>query len=317
MNPRIAVYGASGYTGKLVAAELVRRNIDLVLVGRDEKRLHEAANQAGAPDAETRVAPLDDQTALVDAFDNCAAVVNCVAPFTTYGEPVVRAAIAAGCHYVDISGERQYIARLFDRYTDEAERAGVTVVPMVNDGGFLADLVTSLAARGRGPIDTIRLDHRFSGDGGFSRGSARTALANLEQFQSDAALPELATIPRHVPTRRIEGGIDPELLAKLTPDILRRIEALPIDGPDEQTRRAVRFTLVADLLASDGRRTRGEVRGADTYGTTAVVAVEAAHRLATSSGAKPGVLAPAQAFDAGPFLDCLRPYGVSWTVQSS
>src|SRR2546423_1704143 len=50
---KIAVYGASGYTGKLVVAELVRRDIEMVLVGRDIERLRQAAVLAGAAGAET------------------------------------------------------------------------------------------------------------------------------------------------------------------------------------------------------------------------------------------------------------------------
>lgn len=311
---RIAVYGASGCTGKLVVAELARREIDPRLVGRDAERLKQAAERAGSPAAETRVAGLDDPAALASAFDDCAVVVNCVAPFTSYGEPVVRAAIAAGCHYVDISGERRYIAGVFENFADAAEQAGVAVVPMVNDGGFLADLVTSLAALGLEPVDTIRLSHRFTGSVGFSRGSARTALANPEQFQSDAAFPEIATIPRHVRTSRVVGGLDPDQVTGLTPDILRQIEKLPAEGPDDQARKGVRFTLVADVLSGDARRTRGVVEGSDTYGTTAIVAVEAARRLANGA-AKPGALAPAEAFDPAEFLDGLQPYGVSWRVE--
>ncbi|WP_331765800.1 hypothetical protein [Embleya sp. NBC_00896] len=58
------------------------------------------------------------------------------------------------------------------------------------------------------------------------------------------------------------------------------------------------------------------MRGHDTYGITAVIAVEAARRLA-ADGAEPGVLAPAQAYDPTSFLTFLAPHGISWTITVS
>jgi short subunit dehydrogenase-like uncharacterized protein len=175
---KIAVYGANGYTGRLVAAELHRREADLVVVGRDEDRLRAAA----PPGAEVRRAGLADEQALAAAFGGCDLVISCVAPFVTWGEPVVRAAITAGVGYLDISGEQAYIHRIFEEYGESAAQAGVTVVPMVNDGGFLADLITTLAAGNRGATSEITVAHRSSGGSGLSRGSGRSAMANLGSF---------------------------------------------------------------------------------------------------------------------------------------
>ncbi len=103
---KIAVYGASGYQAKLVLAELSRRDIDAVLVGRNAGRLREAAASAGIADVERQVADVDDHDTLVAAFRACDSVINCAGPFTPSGRRVVRAAIAAGCHYVDTAGEQ-------------------------------------------------------------------------------------------------------------------------------------------------------------------------------------------------------------------
>jgi short subunit dehydrogenase-like uncharacterized protein len=121
---KMAVYGASGYTGRLVLAELARRGIPPVLIGRDPARLRAAAAGAGRPAAETVQASLDDPAALAEAFAGCAAVINCAGPFITSGEPVVRAAITAGCHYVDISGEQLYLQQIFERFGQQAATRG-------------------------------------------------------------------------------------------------------------------------------------------------------------------------------------------------
>jgi short subunit dehydrogenase-like uncharacterized protein len=322
----IAVYGASGHTGKLVVDRL--RGEDVLLLGRDAERLR------GLGPFE--VVGLDEPDRLADVLRGCDVVVNCVAPFELHGEAVVRAAIAAGTHYADPAGEQTYIARVFDRYDEAARDAGVTVVPMVNDGGFLVDLLVSVVAGRLDRVDEIVLAHRFTGPTGLSRGSGRTGLANLDLFRSgglvhtggrfaDApvrtssllfpgdqepspvakfALPEIATIPRHVTAGHVEAVGEADvvaLFAAVTPELVESLPENPVsDGG---------FVLVADVTGD--RRLRGVVTGRDTYGTAAAALAEAARRLATGA-AKPGVLAPAQAFDPVDVLDTLD---VTWSVS--
>jgi short subunit dehydrogenase-like uncharacterized protein len=315
---RIAVYGASGHTGRLVVAELVRRKLDVVLVGRSLARLREVGPY------ETRVAPLGS---LADAFTGCEVVINCVAPFVRYGAPVVRAAVAAGAHYLDISGEQGYIKEIFDTFGSQAQAAGVAVVPMVNDGGGLADLLVSLLAGDS--ASEIVIAHRITGSGGMSRGSGRTALANKQSWSAGgltyvdgswrtgmstrhamidfpgdstpspvvkAAMPEVVTIPRHVDAEYVEGVGDAvmlDLFTRITPELVAQLPEAPAGGGE--------FTLVASVSGK-----RGVITGFDTYRATAVIAAEAATRLSTQSG----VLAPAQAFPAPDFLESLAPFGV-------
>ncbi|NUR85953.1 MAG: NAD(P)H-binding protein [Nonomuraea sp.] len=334
---KIAVYGASGYQGKLVLAELARRGIETVLAGRDLARLE----AAGLPGAERRVADTGDHEALVSAFRGCDGVINCAGPFTSSGAAVVRAAIAAGCHYVDTSGEQLYIKKIFDTFATEAENAGVTVVPAANDGCVPVDLMAKILADHLGPVEEIITTHVIVGGGGMSRGSLRSLAETVDDVKaggltyddgdwrtgvparhaairlpgrSEATpvmafpVPEVVTIPRHLR----EAALGDRLNVPLTPEI---IDSLP-EGPDEDSRRTQRFTYVIDATGTGGRRARGVVQGPDTYGTTAVIAVESARRL-VAEPAEPGVLAPAQAFQATAFLDFLVPYGIRWTVEDA
>jgi short subunit dehydrogenase-like uncharacterized protein len=333
---KIAVYGASGYTGKLVVAELARRNIETVLVGRNVDRLRQVG-------AEVRQAAIDDHPALVRAFRGCDAVINCAGPFALLGEPVVRAAIDAGCHYVDIAGEQRYLAWLFETIGPLAEAAGVTVVPSANDDGLPSDLLAHLVAERVQPVRelVIGLDLVRTGAPP-TRGTLRSALANLDTFTSgglgyedgrwhqdipahrtsmtfpaDTApvvkfpLPAVVMVPRHVPASRVEGLARSVLVAGfagVTPEL---IEAVP-EGPSEENRRAARWIIVVEATGEDGSQARGIVQGADMQGISAVIAVEAARRL-VADGAKPGVLAPAQAFEPGDFLAYLAQWGVELT----
>lgn len=346
---KIAVYGASGYQGKLVLAELARRDIEMLLVGRNAARLREAATTVGTVDAEQRIADTDDHDRLVAAFRGCDAVINCAGPFTRSGTAVVRAAIAAGCHYVDTAGEQLYTKAVFDTCAVEAENAGVTVVPATNDGCVPGDLIAHLLAERVQPLEEITVSHFIVGGGGFSRGSLRSAVETIDAFKegglsynggdwrsgtparhSSVILPgagqptdvvkcplsEVVTIPRHVPVRHVESHVEAavgaRLVSPITPEI---IDSLP-EGPAEEDRRTQRFTYLIDAVDHTGRAARGIVRGQDTYGITAVIAVEAARRSVTND-AKPGVLAPAQAYDPTSFLAFLEPHGISWTITVS
>lgn len=340
---KIAVYGAYGYQGKLVVAELSRRGVETVLVGRDPARLR-SVGAVGARAAERRVAGTDDQDRLATALRGADVVINCAGPFTISGLPVIQAAVAAGCHYVDTAGEQRYLRQVFDTFSSDC---GVTIVPGATDDCLPGDLIAALAAARVTPVEavTIAVD-LTSGMASPSRGTLRSALANLEAFTTggeiydrgewrpDAqvrhtsmslpgnpepvpvvkfALPAVATVPRHLPADWVEGVARAELVAAFSSVTPQLIEQLP-DGPAAEHRRTTRFVVMVDAAGTDGRRARGVVEGTDAYGTTAVIAVEAARRLAADPP-KPGALAPAQAYDPTDFLNFLAPHGVTWTVH--
>lgn len=125
-------------------------------------------------------------------------------------------------------------------------------------------------------------------------------------------LPGVVTVPRHIRVRHVEGVIRAEMARIFTSVTAELIASMP-EGPDENARRAGRWLMMAQATSTSGHRARGAVRGTDGYGVTAVIAAEGARRLA-SGEAKPGVLAPAQAFDPVGFLDTLTPHGVRWQV---
>jgi short subunit dehydrogenase-like uncharacterized protein len=339
---KIAVYGASGYTGKLVVAELARRDIPMVLVGRNVDRLRQAADRAGVPNPELRVAVLDDPAALAGAFRDSAAVINTAGPFTLLGEPVIRAALAAGSHYVDTTGEQAYLKQIFDTVSADAEQAGVTVIPGLADDGGPGDLIAHLTAERLGQVDEVTIaDLRISSQA--SRGTARSMLT---AFQGDGlayhdgewspavpasrssikapgepepipvvgfALPGVVTIPRHTRAQGVTSVLRAELAEIFTGISPEMIDSIP-EGPDEDVRNAGRWMMLAEAIGR-GQRAVGVAKGVDAYGTTAVIAIEGAHRLIVD-GAKPGVLAPSQAFDPASFLDFLAPFGVTWSVHS-
>lgn len=341
-SPTIAVYGATGHTGGHLLAELHRRGLTPILVGRNADRMRAAAEAAGLTNAEIRVADLTDHAALAAAFTGADAVISSLSAYVRNGEPVLAAAIAAGAHYTDISGEQLFLKKVFDDYATEAETAGVTVVSGITDNNIAGDLLANLVARRvNGPAEIV-ISHLSKSGGNGSKGSAKTVFASLDWFSSggwhfaDGELrtgparhpemtfpgdsaptavgkfpqPPVLTVPRHTEVASVEGVLAAEILSTLGSFTEELIEQIP-DEPSSD----LRYQVIVDAH-SDGRVVRGVVDGVDSYRDSALLAVEIATRLAAGS-AKPGALAPAEAFEPAEFLDALARFGITWRIEES
>jgi short subunit dehydrogenase-like uncharacterized protein len=131
----VAVYGAGGHTGRFVIAELRRRGLPAIAVGRSAASL-----PAGVP---ARVAAVDDARALADAFAGCGVVINCAGPFLDTAQPVIAAAIQVRASYIDVSAEQSSALEVFERFDAPARAGGVTVIPAAGFYGGLADLLAT------------------------------------------------------------------------------------------------------------------------------------------------------------------------------
>ncbi|HVP99732.1 MAG TPA: saccharopine dehydrogenase NADP-binding domain-containing protein [Roseiarcus sp.] len=113
-NYQVVVYGASGYTGKLTAWKLAKRGIPFIAAGRDKTRL--AAEMEKVPELKGAdylcVSVPHDVASLTELFKGKKVVLNIVGPFMQLGRPVVEAALAAGCHYFDTTGETDWMLLL-------------------------------------------------------------------------------------------------------------------------------------------------------------------------------------------------------------
>ncbi len=119
------IYGANGFTGQLIAREAVRRGHRPLLAGRSAERLAPIAEELGLDWIAIDLAHHDLLTA---ALADVAAVVHAAGPFVTTSAPMLRACIAAGTHYLDITGEIPALGHAFASLR-EARQRGVAVVP--------------------------------------------------------------------------------------------------------------------------------------------------------------------------------------------
>lgn len=117
---KVLVYGGNGYTGKLVAESLASRGIPFYFAGRTRDKLEAALEvvkqrRGGPVDAEIVVAS-NTKEELLPLFRQVDVVINVAGPFMQVAWPVVEAALEAGCHYVDTTGEQDWVAAIADKY---------------------------------------------------------------------------------------------------------------------------------------------------------------------------------------------------------
>jgi short subunit dehydrogenase-like uncharacterized protein len=157
----IAVYGATGYTGGLIARELRRLGADFTIAGRNRGKLEALSEELdGVPVA---TASLDDGAALRGLLEPCAAVIACAGPFTQHGEPVVAAAAETATHYMDTTGEQPFMKMVFDRYGERAAQTGAALVPGMGFDYAPGDMIAARTAEGMGPLEEITIAYCVRG----------------------------------------------------------------------------------------------------------------------------------------------------------
>ncbi len=333
MTGSILLYGATGFTGKLIAREARARQAGVVLAGRNPNTLKAVARQFDLP---WRTFDLADRGKLDAALKGVSVVLNAAGPFSATARPIADACLAGGAHYLDITGEIDVFEALFARDA-EAKRAGVTLMPGV---GF--DVVPSdcLAAHLKRRLpDATHLTLYLAAGFNVSRGTAKTAIegiANGARARRNGRLVMLGRpdtgscdfgrglrptiqIPwgdlstafhsTGIPNIEVHVEAPPTLQAlALTPGFLRSLLALPPaqlflkaladrqpEGPSDEARRRRRSILVGMARNAKGEAVRTRLKAPEGYTLTARTSLDAAMRVAAGDF-KPGFQTPSLAF---------------------
>lgn len=146
----VVVFGASGVTGRRVAAYLAERAGEVgakwAVAGRDPGKLERVLGEIGVAAPETIAADVGDPASLAAMAARTKVVLDLVGPYTLYGEPVIEACVANGAHYVDLTGEIPFVRRMIDAHHERAVAAGVKVVEVCGFEALPPDLAVLLAA---------------------------------------------------------------------------------------------------------------------------------------------------------------------------
>ncbi len=200
------LYGANGYTGRLIAREAVVRGLHPVLAGRNAEAIGALARELGL---EHRIFSLDRRDAGPTVnLEGVQAVLHCAGPFAHTAKPMVDACLEARVHYLDITGEISVFESLAARDT-EAMAAGILLMP---GAGF--DVVPSdcLAAHLHRRLPTAKhLALGFQNIGRYSRGTATTIVENLHRGGAVRRGGVLTSVPAAWQTREIDFGKGPTL----------------------------------------------------------------------------------------------------------
>lgn len=188
------IYGASGYTGKLVARAAKTLGMRPILGGHNEDRLTSIAGECGF---DYRTIGLEDARALRSGLDGMSAVLHIAGPFSHTSKPMLDACLAARVHYLDITGEIDVFEACASR-DREAKEDGIMVMPGV---GF--DVVPSdcLIAHMKELLpDAIEVTVAISKLGTLSRGTAKTTIESIAMLSRARRAGQI--VPLDAPPRR-------------------------------------------------------------------------------------------------------------------
>jgi short subunit dehydrogenase-like uncharacterized protein len=176
---RIVLFGATGYTGRLTAEALLARGVRPLLAGRSEDKLRAMADELGG-DLEVQAASVDRPESVAALVSRGDVLVSTVGPFTRWGDPAVQAAIAAGAHYLDSTGETPFIRRVFERFGGAAQSAGCGLVTAFGYDWVPGNLAGALALR-EAAEGAVRVDigYFITGAAGMSGGTRASAVEAL------------------------------------------------------------------------------------------------------------------------------------------
>ncbi|KPK54889.1 MAG: saccharopine dehydrogenase [Myxococcales bacterium SG8_38_1] len=144
----IVLWGATGYTGQLVADYLVRNylggdtGLRLALAGRNEEKVRAVAAEVGAPDLPILVGDSFDAGSLDAIASRTEVIISTVGPYAKYGAELVAACVRNGTDYCDLTGETQFVRAMIDAHEEEAKKTGARIVHCCGYDSIPSDLGT-------------------------------------------------------------------------------------------------------------------------------------------------------------------------------
>jgi len=329
------IYGAYGYTGRLVSALAAERGELPVIAGRDERRLRELGERF---ELEHRTVAVTDPSALRAALEGIDVVAHCAGPFSATSAPMVDACLATKTHYLDITGEIDVFEAVLGRH-DEAQSRGVVLLPGAGFDVVPSDCLAALLARAMPAA--VRLELAIRATGGVSPGTAKTAMESLGTPGRARVGGVIGPVPSNRRRRTVDfadgranahaiawgdvstayrstGIGDIVVYAALPPAIApvvalaqtagaatrtRMVQGLlkavvgRLPGPSAETRAKTQGQLWGEVTDAEGKKVTGTITTLDPYDLTADSVVRIAQRLA-SGAVPPGALTPSQALGA-------------------
>jgi short subunit dehydrogenase-like uncharacterized protein len=309
MQENWMIYGATGYTGGLIAAHAVECGHRPVLAGRGAATVTALAERLGLPH---QVLDLDDPVALRAALGDVDLVLNAAGPFLHTAAPLARTCLSAGVHYLDISNELQVFRSLYD-LDEEAKRVGVSIIPGVGfgvvatnclalyvseavGGAYHLEVASRVASAQPGPgaAATMQLNLPY---GGWIREGGQLVPKEFFTGVTTIGFPDGPCEAMPVPT----GDLEAAFHATGAPDVVAYAVSPPagdVTGSDVEDAPPATYRSFgwACAIGSDGARAEAWLETGDSYDFTPAASIRAVEE--SLAGSKCGALSPAAAFGA-------------------
>jgi short subunit dehydrogenase-like uncharacterized protein len=338
-KPSWLLYGATGFTGGLIAREARARGHNVILAGRDQARLEALAQQLGTS---FRVFDMGQRDTIDRGLTGVRLVLNCAGPFSLTASTLAQACLRTGAHYLDIAGE---IAdhRILQRLDERARETGVMLLPGVGFGILPSDCL-AFFLKERQP-DAVTLTLAFCAGTSASHGTLATLMESLQQSGFVRRAGQLVAAEPASESRSIDFGPGGEKRAVLFPwraDVLsaglstgiphiQSYAAVPVilrfilknralfqsgflhsllqgwvarvpDGPKAALRGKRKSWLYGEVVNEVGARVRAVVEGPDPYDFTVLAAMAAVER-GLAGDVPEGFTTPAQLLGSAPLRD--------------
>ena len=291
----VIVYGASGFTGRLVAEYLNNTYGDSVkwaMAGRSVEKLTAVRAEMGIPDSIPVIAAdANDPDSLTALCNQTEVVLTTVGPYQLYGEPLVAACVETGTAYVDLCGEPVWMRQMIEKYDAKAKETGARIVfscgfdsiPFDMGVWFLQSHVIEKtgapASRIRGRVRKMK--------GTFSGGTAASLKATLAAAAVD---PEVLTHLRSpfALTPGFQGADQPRGTKPLEDDLIGMWCAPFIMAPINTKNVHRSNMLLGHAYGSDFVYDEMLITGPGDKGKEIAMAVASDNSLASDDGPKPG-----------------------------
>ena len=164
-SPRILIYGASGYTGKLVAECLAQRDMPFYFAGRSQDKLEASLaiveERLGRKAPATIVQAANNREELLPWFDKVEVVINVAGPFMQLAWPVVETCLEANCHYLDTTGEQDFVIAVRDQYGKAFAEKNLLLSPANSYMWCAGALAAEVALETEG-VDSLDLTYQIN-----------------------------------------------------------------------------------------------------------------------------------------------------------
>lgn len=194
------IYGASGYTGELIAREAVKRGLKPILSGRSQAKIEPLAKELNLV---YRTFSLEDKKSLEYTLKEVDFVIHCAGPFSLTSRKMVEACLRLGKHYLDITGEISVFEEMAQR-DEAAKKANVMMMPGVGFDVVPSDCLAKFLKEKLPSANKLTL--AFYGLGGISHGTQATMTMNVGSGGAIRRNGAIERVPAAYKTREIDFG---------------------------------------------------------------------------------------------------------------